>query len=69
MQTRSPLRIYHDVNWAYAPRVRKQFCVKNILNNRKITKCHLEVTFVKQKLKSCRIEKKHVLSLRNLIYN
>ena len=25
MQTRSPLRIYHGLNWAYAPRLRKQF--------------------------------------------
>ena len=33
--------------------------------------CRLEVTFAKQKLKSCRIwkETRHVLSLWNLIYN
>ena len=36
MQTRSPLRVYHGLNWAYTPRLRKQFCVKkkNITNNR-----------------------------------
>ena len=38
-QTRSPLRIFHDVNWAYAPRLWEQFFVRNILNNRKI-KCN-----------------------------
>ena len=54
MQTRSPLRIYHGLNWAYAPRLRKQFCVKNkqSLNSKK---CRLEVTLAMQKLESCRI--------------
>ena len=56
MQTRSPLRIFHGLNWAYAPRLRKQLCIKknqqssNTKNNRR-----LEVTFATQKLKSCRI--------------
>ena len=34
MQTRSPLCIYLALNWAYALRLRKQFCHKNIFNNR-----------------------------------
>ena len=54
MQTHSPLRIYHGLNWAYAPRLRKQFCVKNKQSFN--SKNHrLEVTFATQKLKSCRI--------------
>ena len=55
MQTRSPLRIYHGLNWAYAPRLRKQFCVKNIKQSFNSKNRRLEVTFAMQKLKSCRI--------------
>ena len=55
MQTRSPLRIYHGLIWAYAPRLRKQFCVKNIKQLFNIKNRRLEITFATQKLKSCRI--------------
>ena len=55
MQTRSLLRIYHGLNWAYAPRLRKQFCVKNIKQSFNSENRRLEVTFATQKLKSCRI--------------
>ena len=55
MQTRSLLRIYHGLNWAYAPRLRKQFCVKNKQSFNSKNNCRLEVTFATQKLKSCRI--------------
>ena len=55
MQTRSPLHIYHGLIWAYAPRLRKQFCVKNIKQSFNIKNRRLEVTFATQKLKSCRI--------------
>ena len=56
MQTRSPLCICHGLNWAYAPRLRKQFCVKNIKQSLILKKNRrLEVTFATQKLKSCRI--------------
>ena len=55
MQTRSPLHIYHGLNWAYTPRLRKQFCVKNIKQSFNSKNRRLEVTFATQKLKSCRI--------------
>ena len=55
MQSRSPLRTYHGLIWAYAPRLRKQFCVKNIKQSFNIKNRRLEVTFARQKLKSCRI--------------
>ena len=51
MQTRSLLCIYHDLNWAYAPRLQKQFCLKNIVNNRLKVKTLSQCSFRKRKLK------------------
>ena len=51
MQTRSPLRIYHGLNWAYAPHLRKQFCVKNISNNRLKVKTSSRSNFCHAKVK------------------
>ena len=50
MQTRSPLCIYHGLIWAYTPRLRKQFCVKNKQSFNSKNR-RLEVTFATQKLK------------------
>ena len=48
-QTRSPLRIFACLNWAYAPLLQKQFC-RNV-NNRQRIKMSSRSNFRKRKSK------------------